>query len=98
MGDCIHPNYAGYSALLERSWEIYWSRHFPGSAAPTRNATAVAMRAASDGEAREGPARNRPLVQPLDEAEYRRQASRLGIGPQKIEEVVAWHRNHTLLQ
>ena len=22
-------------------------------------------------------------------------AARLGIGPQKIEEVVAWHRNHT---
>ena len=33
-------------------------------------------------------------VQPLDEAEYRRQAARLGIGAQKIEEVVAWHRNY----
>ena len=90
MGDCIHPNYNGYSALLERSWQIYWSRYFPGSATPTRNATAMAMRAASEDGAREG-----SLVQPLDEAEYRRQAARLGIGPQKIEQVVAWHRNHT---
>ena len=26
----IHPNYNGYSALLERTWTQYWSRFFPG--------------------------------------------------------------------
>jgi hypothetical protein len=38
MGDCIHLNYAGYSTLLERSWHVYRSRYFPGTATPTRNA------------------------------------------------------------
>ena len=44
MGDCIHPNYAGYSAVLERSWPAYWGRFFPGTrtSATARNATAAA--------------------------------------------------------
>lgn len=88
MGDCIHPNYSGYSAVLERTWHAYWARFFSGSTAP-RAAPAAASAVPPMKRSRDG-----SWLQPLDEAAYRHEAQRLGIAQEKIEEVVAFHRNY----
>lgn len=86
----IHPNYAGYSALLYRSWQLYWSRFFP----TTR--TATAHRSVAKEEQEEEPGSPVPLGA-LDEAAYRREAGKLGVPLDKVEAVVAWHKNSTNL-
>ena len=94
MGDPIHPNYAGYSALLQRSFIQYWSQYFPAST-PVRNATAAPIATPDDSSVGTRLQPGQLPVEPLDEPEYRRQAASLGISPEKIEEVISWHRNTT---
>ena len=47
MADCIHPNYAGYSAVLEASWQRYWFDHIPHELPARARAAAPAAPAAA---------------------------------------------------
>lgn len=97
MNDCIHPNYSGYSAILQRTWVAYWSRFFGGHSTP-RNTTAAATHAGTAGGEKVGGGGAHGWLPAFDEAGYRHEARRLGITAQKVEEVVAmtsaWHQGY----
>eukprot|EP01043_Picozoa_sp_COSAG02_P011658 COSAG02_NODE_433_length_22435_cov_151.224078_13_plen_330_part_00 len=98
MGDCIHPNYSGYSALLERSWHAYWRHFFPANQASRlpRNSTSeiVAMTSSTTVVAEQVMDKGwRRWLPAFDEEAYRLQAHTLGISEQKVEAVIAWHKH-----